>query len=310
MAQQPGTIAYNYAQLEQIWIAAGGNPQVAPTAAAVALAESGGNPNAVSASNDYGLWQINIVHGSQATLDVMSNARAAVAISNNGTNWGPWCTAWANPQGNCGHFLGAQLQPGSKAAQFVRGGIAPDSTTPINGTGAVTPQAQTTAQTATLTGCTGLEWAISPGGCAAASAAGGVAGAAGGAAEHVAGQIIDLAIGSILNPFIQLIAGVMGITAGGIMMILGLYVLVKDTSAGQTVKQQFEKQEAKGKEAAAAAAGAPEAAPAVATKGTKIQTKTGYHQTQTRKQLAAHRREAMRQQAKRYQPDAASAQRF
>jgi hypothetical protein len=74
-------------------------------AASIALAESGGNPNAINNNNpngtiDRGLWQINSVHGSQSTLDPLANARAAVAISHGGTNWRPWCTAWSN--GACG----------------------------------------------------------------------------------------------------------------------------------------------------------------------------------------------------------------
>ncbi len=85
-----------YAQLQQLWITAGGNPQVAPMAAAIAMAESGGNdvtskPN-TNGTVDRGYWQINSVHGSQSSLDPMVNARAAVSISNNGTNWNPWTT--------------------------------------------------------------------------------------------------------------------------------------------------------------------------------------------------------------------------
>lgn len=93
-------MALSYAQLEQLWISAGGNPQAASVAAAIAIAEDGGNstvsaPNA-NGSRDVGYWQINTSHGAQATLDPMGNARAAIAISANGTNWRPWCTAWTN----------------------------------------------------------------------------------------------------------------------------------------------------------------------------------------------------------------------
>lgn len=89
----------SWGQLEQLWINAGGAADKAPIAAAVAMAESGGR-NVVSAPNsngsrDVGYWQINSAHGSgQATLDPMGNARAAVQISANGSNWRPWCTAW------------------------------------------------------------------------------------------------------------------------------------------------------------------------------------------------------------------------
>lgn len=93
-------MVYTYGQLEQIWISAGGNPGAASVAAAIAMAESGGNPNATNVNTngsiDRGLWQINSIHGSQSTFDPMGNARSAIAISNNGSNWAPWCTAWTN----------------------------------------------------------------------------------------------------------------------------------------------------------------------------------------------------------------------
>ena len=54
--------------------------------------ESGGNPNAISPTDDFGLWQINGSHGSMATLNPAGNARSAVSISSDGRNWGPWTT--------------------------------------------------------------------------------------------------------------------------------------------------------------------------------------------------------------------------
>lgn len=92
---------YTYGQLRDLWVQAGGRPDQAPLAAAVAMAESGGRnvrsqPNS-NGSYDVGPWQINSSHGSQlASLDPLANARAAVQMSGNGTNWRPWCTAWTN----------------------------------------------------------------------------------------------------------------------------------------------------------------------------------------------------------------------
>jgi hypothetical protein len=87
---------YTYAQLKQLWIQNGGNPAAADIAAAVAMAESGGDSNATNSntngSTDRGLWQINSVHGSQSTFDVTGNVKAAINISGNGTNWSPWVT--------------------------------------------------------------------------------------------------------------------------------------------------------------------------------------------------------------------------
>lgn len=49
---------YNYAQLEELWDNAGGNPSLAPVMAAIAMAESSGNSQAYNASGASGLWQI------------------------------------------------------------------------------------------------------------------------------------------------------------------------------------------------------------------------------------------------------------
>jgi LysM repeat protein len=83
---------YSCAGLESLWKAAGGNPADAVMAAEIAMAESGGNPNAISPTNDYGLWQINASNGSLATLSPSGSAHSAVVLSSNGSNWGPWTT--------------------------------------------------------------------------------------------------------------------------------------------------------------------------------------------------------------------------
>ncbi len=81
------------AGLEQLWEAAGGSSAEAFMAAEIAMAESGGRQYALSPTNDYGYWQINGSHGpAQATFNPIGNARAAVAISSDGTNWSPWTT--------------------------------------------------------------------------------------------------------------------------------------------------------------------------------------------------------------------------
>jgi hypothetical protein len=77
-------------------------------AAAVAMAESGGDPlaqgdpkgpsaaapNGVSSS--FGLWQVHAPahpeYDMTELLDAESNARAALAISQGGTDWSPWTT--------------------------------------------------------------------------------------------------------------------------------------------------------------------------------------------------------------------------
>ena len=78
--------------LEQLWESAGGNPADAFMAAEIAMAESGGNQYAHSPTDDFGYWQINVSNGALATYDAYGNARAAITISHDGTDWYPWTT--------------------------------------------------------------------------------------------------------------------------------------------------------------------------------------------------------------------------
>lgn len=113
-------------------------------AAAVAMAESGGNscaqgdplgafncdsPNGTSTS--FGLWQVNTPanpqYDAKSLLDAQYNARAALAISKNGTYWTPWTTyrtgaykKWypfaVKPPGGGSEFYPPQISPPSKKA--------------------------------------------------------------------------------------------------------------------------------------------------------------------------------------------------
>ena len=83
---------YSCSGLEKIWEEAGGSPAHAFMAAEIARAESGGNPNAISPTDDFGLWQINGSNGALATLNVLGNARSAIILSDNGSNWNAWTT--------------------------------------------------------------------------------------------------------------------------------------------------------------------------------------------------------------------------
>ena len=79
--------------LEALWEAAGGSPSAAFMAAEIAMAESGGNQYALSPTDDFGYWQINGSHGpAEATFNPIGNAKAAIAISYDGTNWDAWTT--------------------------------------------------------------------------------------------------------------------------------------------------------------------------------------------------------------------------
>jgi len=78
---------YSYGQLKTLWVLAGGAPSLAPTMAAIAMAESGGLTSAHNPSGASGLWQIEIpvnaqyVPGGAANVyNPLANARGAVAI--------------------------------------------------------------------------------------------------------------------------------------------------------------------------------------------------------------------------------------
>ena len=91
---------YSFAQLEELWINAGGPAVVAPIAAAIALAESAGNPNAINPTDNggtqtsWGLWQISDGTHGQPVANILSptvNAQQAVA-KYKASGWAPWGT--------------------------------------------------------------------------------------------------------------------------------------------------------------------------------------------------------------------------
>lgn len=81
---------YSYSSIENLWVAAGGSWATAAHAACIAAHESGGNANAISATNDYGIFQ---EHNRPDCLNVYQSARVAVQMSDVGRNWSPWTTS-------------------------------------------------------------------------------------------------------------------------------------------------------------------------------------------------------------------------
>jgi Lysozyme like domain len=121
---------YSFNQLETLWTNAGGNPSVAPQMAAIAIAESSGNPVATNndsdGTTDYGLWQINSIHGFNSaglTSNPAYNAEAAVAVYNS-QGFGAWST-----YGNS-NYETALSENGYAALGNVSGG-ASTMTTPV-----------------------------------------------------------------------------------------------------------------------------------------------------------------------------------
>jgi hypothetical protein len=147
MAAKPTPKAMTMDQVENIWIKAGGNPQAAAMAAAIADASSGLNPNATFTNPDgsvgVGLWLIDKTGMPPGSTDPLANARAAVQLSNNGTNWKNWCVAWSDNA--CGQSGGKYLEDGSNAlgslgGQFNVAGAAPtDSGTSASIASTTTP---------------------------------------------------------------------------------------------------------------------------------------------------------------------------
>lgn len=116
---QTGAHGYTLDGLYTLALDAGLTPDNAKKAAAVAWAETKGNPNAHNTTppdDSWGLWQINLygnlasrVHtlGLKAPSDLLNpvtNAKAMAVISAHGTNFGPWSTyGGADYQAALGH---------------------------------------------------------------------------------------------------------------------------------------------------------------------------------------------------------------
>lgn len=88
---RPLTADYSFGALEHLWMAVGGSGRTASHAACIAEHESGGNPDAISPTNDWGLWQIH--DGGPRMLNPAANAATAVRMSDDGRNWSAWTTA-------------------------------------------------------------------------------------------------------------------------------------------------------------------------------------------------------------------------
>jgi hypothetical protein len=82
--------------LEALWESAGGSRGTAFMAAEIAMAESAGHQYSTDLnggrSTDRGYWQVNSIHGALSTYSAAGNARAAVLLSDDGTDWSPWVT--------------------------------------------------------------------------------------------------------------------------------------------------------------------------------------------------------------------------
>lgn len=112
VGSMPAQSTYTQSQLQLLWTTSGGSPAAAQIAAAIAMAESSGNPSSTSSNPDggtnVGLWQLDTKGvGAGYSIDQLkepdTNCRVTIMGSLNGTNWGDWET-YAN--GSYKRFLG------------------------------------------------------------------------------------------------------------------------------------------------------------------------------------------------------------
>ena len=127
---------YSYAQLEQLWIQAGGSRALAPLMAAIALAESGGNPTEQNDTDNngtqtsWGLWQIsNGTHQQpvDGILNPLTNAQQAVAkYQSQGLGaWGTYTSGAYEKFYKSGVAAGALPQGGTGTQQATLTGFSP-----------------------------------------------------------------------------------------------------------------------------------------------------------------------------------------
>lgn len=94
-------MTYTFDRLVDLWLQAGGDPLKARNMAAIAIAESGGDPAAknfnADQSEDRGLWQINSSAWPQFNppydlFDPVANAKAAIVVEREQgiTAWATW----------------------------------------------------------------------------------------------------------------------------------------------------------------------------------------------------------------------------
>lgn len=93
---------YNTAQLQSLWVMAGGSQASKANAACHAMQESSGNPLVTSPNPDggtnVGLWQLDTPGGEGAGYTVaelqvpLTNARVTVERTGDGADWSAWAT--------------------------------------------------------------------------------------------------------------------------------------------------------------------------------------------------------------------------
>lgn len=122
------------AQIYQVARQAGFDPDEAVTFTAIALAESGGDPdaNAAGTEDSRGLWQVNVgAHGNVFgdLYDPLTNARAAFQISDRGSYLYPWSVTHDDVAGTSRDYRTYldEARQGAAAAGSGAGDLAPST---------------------------------------------------------------------------------------------------------------------------------------------------------------------------------------
>jgi hypothetical protein len=139
---------YSHAELKEIWIAAGGNPEIADLMADIAMSESSGQRRAKSSVGAKGLWQIYFGNGRGGSVDPLANAKQAIKkLETQGLQaWVSSRSKWANEAppdqiakatgkgGPLGAFatLGGQLGKAPDAIAGIPDAIADAATSPLD----------------------------------------------------------------------------------------------------------------------------------------------------------------------------------
>lgn len=196
----------SFADIEGYWIAAGGDPSVAPIAAAITGAESSFNPSSIQAgqpyaTTGYGLWQITPGNSEPQCgsdndlLTPAANACAAVAKYKEAGGFSPWTT----------YESGAYQQ-------FLQSGVSPTASNELTNPGTAAGSSTTAAAAAPPdSGCL------------------------------IGGSNIDLLVTSFQLPcffeksWLRAILGGSLLVAGGVMGIFAVTVIMKQV--GVDVKQ-------------------------------------------------------------------------
>lgn len=144
--------ALSYAQLEGLWDQAGGPQDMAPLMAAIAEAESAGNPNAHNPSGASGLWQILGLPFSGNVYNPLANAKMAVAKYKS-QGLGAW-TTWTS--GAYKRYLNGNV-PADAYMGGSGDGFTPISIPKLVGTGDIVNVANDAVQSAVNAANTFLE---------------------------------------------------------------------------------------------------------------------------------------------------------